>query len=303
MTVRTDTERVLDLFLAPEPEQLADRVIDAALAEIATTPQRTALRVTWGIPGLRAGWRTAAFAALGLAAVLGAAGLGARIAQNPGFGDPATPTPSVAATAAPPASPAPTGPRRLRTAGTKVLEPGTYVLDLFPVDLAFDIPAGAPPGWLVDASNSGYASVALRISEAHTYTFNLYTVSGVYTEPCVEGSAVKPLAGPSVDNLVATVSNQDFLQASEPVDVTVGDFAGKEFVLTGLEGCDETWAWVGVRKISLMPGEERVLQVLDVGGVPIVLETWVPLEPMPAAGAELQRILDSFRIESLAPER
>jgi hypothetical protein len=47
MTGRSDTERFLDAFLAPEADQLSDRVLEAALSDIARTPQRRALRVPW----------------------------------------------------------------------------------------------------------------------------------------------------------------------------------------------------------------------------------------------------------------
>jgi len=45
MTGRVDVERILDLYLAPEPERLADRVIEAALGEIGRTSQRRALHL------------------------------------------------------------------------------------------------------------------------------------------------------------------------------------------------------------------------------------------------------------------
>ena len=47
MTSRIDVERILDAFLAPEADRLPDRVIDAALSDIARTPQR---RVVFGAP-------------------------------------------------------------------------------------------------------------------------------------------------------------------------------------------------------------------------------------------------------------
>ncbi len=50
MTGHIDAERMLDAFLAPEHDQLPDRVVDAALTEIARTPQRRALRVPWRFP-------------------------------------------------------------------------------------------------------------------------------------------------------------------------------------------------------------------------------------------------------------
>ena len=72
MTGHLDAERVLDAFLAPEADQLPDRVMDAALAEVAWTPQRRALRVPWRFPNMPAPLRVAALTVL-LMAVLSTA--------------------------------------------------------------------------------------------------------------------------------------------------------------------------------------------------------------------------------------
>ena len=47
MTGRSRTERILDAYLAPEADRLADRVIDAALADIARTSQRRSWWPAW----------------------------------------------------------------------------------------------------------------------------------------------------------------------------------------------------------------------------------------------------------------
>jgi hypothetical protein len=72
MSGRIDAERILDAFLAPEAARLSDRVIDAALADIARTPQRRALRVPWRLPTMTMSIRLAAAAAVGALAVGGA---------------------------------------------------------------------------------------------------------------------------------------------------------------------------------------------------------------------------------------
>jgi hypothetical protein len=110
MTGHNDTERILDAFLAPEHDQLPDRVVDAALTEIARTPQRRALRVPWRFPLMPQLLRYAVVAVV-LVAVAGVGGallltrsddLGpAAVAPSPTL----APTPT--ATAAPTASPAP----------------------------------------------------------------------------------------------------------------------------------------------------------------------------------------------------
>lgn len=96
MNARTDTERILDAFLAPESDRLADRVIDGALADIARTPQRRALRVPWRFPLMPASSRVTSIAAVALVAVVGAGALiylNSRAPSGPG-----SPTTTVAPT-------------------------------------------------------------------------------------------------------------------------------------------------------------------------------------------------------------
>jgi hypothetical protein len=75
MTGRSDTERFLDAFLAPEAtDQLADRVLEAALADVARTPQRRALRVPWRLTNMPVFGRAGA-AALAFVLLVGAGGV------------------------------------------------------------------------------------------------------------------------------------------------------------------------------------------------------------------------------------
>jgi hypothetical protein len=74
MTGRSDTERFLDAFLAPEADQLSDRVLQAALSDIARTPQRRALRVPWRFTNMPVFARAAA-AALAFVVLVGAGGI------------------------------------------------------------------------------------------------------------------------------------------------------------------------------------------------------------------------------------
>jgi hypothetical protein len=75
MTRRSETELVLDAFLAPEHDRLADRVLQAAFADIARTPQRRALRAPWRFPLVRSRIPATGFAAVAFVLVVGAAGL------------------------------------------------------------------------------------------------------------------------------------------------------------------------------------------------------------------------------------
>ena len=111
MSGRIDAERILDVFLAPEADRLPDRVLEAALAEIARTPQRRALRVPWRFPLMPALSRATTVAAVAVVAVVGAGALIYLNSTGPG-GAGSQPTsapttaPTSAATVAPTAAPA-----------------------------------------------------------------------------------------------------------------------------------------------------------------------------------------------------
>ena len=102
MTGRTTTERILDAYLAPEADRLPDRVIDAALDEVARTPQRRALRVPWRFPDMPALSRATGIAAVALVAVVAVGGIMYVSSNNSGnVGSQNTPVPTVEPTAAP----------------------------------------------------------------------------------------------------------------------------------------------------------------------------------------------------------
>ena len=84
MNGQIDAERILDAYLAPEADRLPDRVLDAALADIARTPQRRALRVPWRFPNMHALSRATGIAAVALVAVVGAGALFYLTSNRPG---------------------------------------------------------------------------------------------------------------------------------------------------------------------------------------------------------------------------
>ena len=192
----------------------------------------------------------------------------------------------------------------------EVLEPGTYVLDRFPVDLAFDIPDGSPPGWHAGTASEDFAILMWYTPPEITYVVAFWPVDDVHVDPCdAAAGELEPPVGPSVDALVTALSNLPGFQATDPVDVTVGAFRGKEIVLTALDSgadCPAAIAFSSGDDITdVSAGESLRLQILDVDGVRIVMSParWVntrePTERNPAAEAELQQILDSIRIEPL----
>jgi len=105
MNAHVDAERILDAYLAPEADRLPDRVIDAALDQIARTPQRRAVRVPWRFPDMPALSRTTGIAAVALVAVVGAGGLIYLNSGSGGAGSRSTPAPTAAPTVVPTAAP------------------------------------------------------------------------------------------------------------------------------------------------------------------------------------------------------
>jgi len=190
----------------------------------------------------------------------------------------------------------------------EILGPGTYLLDRFPVDLAFDVPEGDPPGWHAGKSMAHTAIVLWYTPPEITYGFAFWNVGNVQVDPCnAAAGELEPPIGPSVDDLVATLSTLPGLEATAPVDVTVGAFGGKEIELTTLDvgECPQVIAFsasddaVDLALVNPLPGETFRVQILDVGGVRVVLYTMEPATRDAAVEAELQQILDSIRIESL----
>lgn len=119
MTDQVDLNRVLGAFLAGGTDELADRVIDAALDQIDHTPQRHALRLPWRFPTMTLYTRLAAAAVIGVIAVGGA--LYVIRPSLPGIGA-ASPTPgSTSISTGPPATPT-SPPPTLQPAGAMVDE-------------------------------------------------------------------------------------------------------------------------------------------------------------------------------------
>jgi len=132
MNGRVDTERILDAFLAPEADRLPDRVLDAALGEIARIPQRRALRVPWRNPQMPAFTRATGIAAVALMALVGAGGI---VYLSAGFGGGPTPAPTTA--------PSPTAAPTLPT----VLDTSTWTPFTSTV---YGIQMGYPAGWKIE---------------------------------------------------------------------------------------------------------------------------------------------------------
>jgi hypothetical protein len=245
MKARSDTERILDAYLAPEADRLADRVIDAALADIARTPQRRALRVPWRFPLMPALSRATGVAVVALVAVVGAGTLFYLNSKPDGGGSQGTPlptaTPTPAPTVAPTAAVIPPLPEGTLAAGTYRLRPlssETMTIDVTVPDGGW---VGGPPnaiGGPVGDSN-GPNGVGVAFLKAQT----------INSDPChwdKDGSGSAPQegdieVGPTVDDLAEALAANASYESTTPVEATLGGYSGKRLELQLVpdpSGCD-----------------------------------------------------------------
>ncbi len=107
-----------------------------------------------------------------------------------------------------------------------------------------------------------------------------------------------PPVGPSVDDLVTAISNLEGYEATDPVDITVSGFQGKEFTLTAMQhGCGATWA-TAERVTGMGVGEINLLRILDVDGVRVLIAGAYHTDTPEADVAAVKQVMDSVQIES-----
>jgi hypothetical protein len=181
MSGRIDAERILDAFLAPEGDRLADRVMDAALDEIARTPQRRALRVPWRFPIMPALTRTTGVAAVALVAVVAAGGV--IYLNSPGGSGGGGPTPSPTEGAAAP-SPQPTVAPSAPATPQPTWDPdapdawATYTSEVYDLEIPY------PSDWRLDAPATRKYRAGEPATEATPW-------ANVFTNPeAVDGDSI-----------------------------------------------------------------------------------------------------------------
>ena len=109
MTSERELDRLLGAYFDDGRDELADRVIDAALDQIDHTKQRRVLRVPWRFPTMFTPVR------LGAAALIGVLALGGMMLVFSGGSRPSVTVPTPTST--PVVTPAPSAPARVRVAG------------------------------------------------------------------------------------------------------------------------------------------------------------------------------------------
>jgi hypothetical protein len=277
-----DVTRIVRSWLEEGTMALPDRVLDAVLDQVPTTPQR------------RAWWPARRFLQLNTATRIAIAAVAAVVLALAGIGlllpRPNTARPPVTAT------PSPT-PSRL-IGGTR-LDPGTYSLTVLGV---VDATITVPQGWTAyDAASVNKHGGESSITAVIFWDSDL-DVGRVYADPCRwQAGHVDPPVGPTVDDLATALANQPQRGDAIPIDVSIDGYRGKMIQLSvpsdiQLSYCDGGTfrSWDG--RYHQGPGQIDQVYILDVGGQRLVIDTFYMPETSDADRAERQGIVDSIQI-------
>ena len=294
MTAPHDLDRQLNAFLTDGPTELPDPSFDAVRDRMEATRQRVVIG-PWRMPDMN----KFVPVALGAAAVVVALVIGAQVLGPPapggaGAAPSATPSPTLEPTVADPSA----------SAGTGLPVGSSYVLiDEGGVRGTVTVPG---PGWFGDGGILARDDVDTPAGAGMiTFTGELY----VYGDPCAWSTTVPKTPATTVDEVVAALSAQALRDASAPVDITVGGYAGKSITLhvpddAVFSQCDEGYfgSWGGPNeptpyRYSQGPGAIDELWILDVGGVLTVIDTQyyagTPVEHV----EEIRAIVESMTFE------
>ena len=304
MSTDRDTSRIVRSWLRTEEHESADRVLDAVLDRLDTTPQR---RATWW-PARRISTMNTTLK-FGLAAVVVAVAvlIGVNYFASTNVGGPGLtePTPTVTPAPSPTFEPTPT-PTATPDSGLPV---GSYLFNgnpAFGPRITVAIPA---PGWNVEETYG--VLIKNQNSDPPDGAAIIGPFAGgflIYGDPCEWSSTVPDAPATTVDEVVAALAAQASRDASDPVDITVDGYAGKSITLhvpddTVDSECDQgrfaSWEMAdspedGPDRYHQGPGQIDELWVLDIDGVVTVMDAMYGPETPAQNIAELQAILQSM---------
>ena len=226
MSTDRDTTRIVRSWLRTEENESADRVLDAVLDQLDTTPQRrTTLWPARTFPHVS----NYAKLAMATAAVLTLVVVGMRLLPGSGTGGLVAPSPT--ATASPSPSPTPGWP-------SGELEAGRHSVELNGVRFSFDV----SPGW----STTQFQGMIRHLTPSNghwPWIGFLNTFDSVADQPCT--SSAIPV-GPTVDDFANAMTTIPGTEASEPSATTIGGVPAKfvELTINDDIGCQPTSFWL-----------------------------------------------------------
>ncbi len=309
MSTDRDTARIVRSWLSDDGSEDATHILAAVLDALDTTPQR---RATWW-PARKTSMNKLVAIGLGAAAVIVALLIGSRLigaptsnVGGPALGPTSTPTPSVAA---PTATPDPSVAQPSVEASD--LDEGPYVLmrgTSFDVGITVTIPA---PGWFADSQGGILIKNNSGADPPDGAGLIVYPEGGewyVPSDPCSWSSTLPETPATTVAELATALSTQASREASVPTDVTLAGYAGLSLTMQVPDDavfgdCDGAQFCTLVRdpgsrsgecwRFHQGPGQIDKLWIVDVDGVPVIIDAAWYDETPPEHVDELEAIVAS----------
>jgi len=301
-----DVTRAIRSWLHEDRHEDVSRIAAAVLDRVEATPRR---RARWWPARRFPAMNTFAKALVATTAVVAVAVVGVNLlpGRQTGVGGP----PQSASPSAPPASPSlsPT-PTATPDQVDGDLQPGTYTTQL-PVGDNLSMTFTVPGGWYAYADPPGVLR-GLVPTDDRAIAFQFRDVTTLKGDPCHWSKPDDDIqVGPTADDLVQALQEQTAYEASEPVDVMVGGYAGQRVDIvspteafaevngaTTAVGCDEDrWRFWDGEIYAQGPANRWQTNILDVDGTRLV----IVVQDFPGTSAEdraeLDAILDSIVIE------
>jgi hypothetical protein len=135
-------------------------------------------------------------------------------------------------------------------------------------------------------------------------------VGNVYADACQwKGTGLGRAAVSSADGLVAALASQKGLRVSAPTDVTLDGFAGTYMerrvpARTDIADCDagqfRLYRYTEGGWTVLTPGQLTLLWVLDIDGVPLLIDASLEAGASAQVRAELQQMVESIQIDPVS---
>lgn len=188
------------------------------------------------------------------------------------------------------------------------LKAGTYAIST--LDRGFDashrITMDIPDGY--EGSDNGWEVMKSGRTIRQKIRLSAWVIDDVYRDPCRwRSTKVDRSVSSSVDALVAALGSQRGVRTSTLTDVTVDGYAGTYMERTvpagaNLNDCDgdQFRVWLGTDggRPYLDPGQRDLLWIVDVDGVPLVIDASLGAVTSAEDQAESAQIVGSVRIDT-----
>jgi hypothetical protein len=297
MSVERDTTRIVRSWLRTDEHESADRILDAVLDALDTTPQRRSLWLPRRFSDMNNYARLAIAAAAVVVVAFVAINLLPRSGSIGGPGPIASPSPTIAATAVP--TPSPTAAAVFPPAGP--LSIGSHSVTLEGVPFSFTVPTA---DWVSNGTFGIDKAPVVIGPEGAGFIFWNDAPVGAFSNPCAGTKG--PQVGPSIADLaaaVAAVPGTDLV--SGPTDVTVGGKPAKKVVITVPEdiGCaaQSFFLWYAPgpdqQRYATAVGSTISTWIIEVDGSIVWIDGETFKGASPARAQEIEAIVNSIQFE------